>query len=111
MTSNSRRKMEAGAECGTLIDNCQDPDTAWIEIYSERIFSVACNEVRPQFNATTWACFEAAWIQQKPANQIAKELNVPIHSVYVNKSRVLKSLEEKVRYLAGDLPRSDSDLD
>jgi len=111
MTSTSRRNMEIGIENGVIVSNCQDPDSAWIEIYSERIFIVACNEVRPQFNPTTWACFEATWIRQTPASQVAKELNVPIHSVYVNKSRVLKSLEEKVRYLAGDLPRGDKDLD
>jgi len=98
--------------CSTLellnrVDQFSDPDSAWVEIYSERIFHVACSRVKPNFNSKTWACFESTWIHQKPASQVAKEQEIPIHSVYVNKSRVLKKLESEVRHLAGDLPLAD----
>lgn len=109
MTATSRRSSKHATETdfGKPLESSQDPDSAWVEIYSERIFSAACKDIRPRFNPTTWACFESTWIQQKSARQVATELSIPIHSVYVNKSRVLKSLEEKIRYLAGDLPTID----
>ena len=31
-------------------------------------------------------------------------MGIPVHSVYVNKSRVLKRLENEVRILAEDVP-------
>ena len=92
------------SEPSNQIDHVKDPDSAWVEIYSERIFRLACNRVKPNFNAVTWKCFEETWIHQKSADQVAQFLEIPIHSVYVNKSRVLKKLEAEVQFLAGDLP-------
>lgn len=105
--SNRRANSIPQTEAIAPIDQFSDPDSAWVEIYSERIFHVACSRVKPRFNSKTWACFEATWLQQKPASQVAKEQEVPVHSVYVNKSRVLKKLEAEVRQLAGDLPLAD----
>ena len=81
-----------------------DPDNDWVEIFSERIFRMACNRVRPHISDVTWKSFEATWIQNEPATSAAKMLGIPVHSIYVNKSRVLKRLEAEVRLLADDIP-------
>lgn len=87
-----------------LTEQCVDPDSAWVEIYSERIVRVGCSQIRHQFSDKTWKCFELSWIENEPAASIAAQLQIPIHSVYVNKSRVLQKLETVIRHLADDLP-------
>ncbi len=88
-----------------LSDNVYvDPDTDWINIFSEQIFRAACNRIRNDFAAATWASFEGTWVQNKSAADVAKIHGLPIHSVYVNKSRVLKRLEAVIRELADDMP-------
>jgi RNA polymerase sigma-70 factor (ECF subfamily) len=82
----------------------QDPDSTWVAIFSEQIFRKACQRVRGGFADLTWDSFEATWIRNEAPAQVAKVLGIPIHSVYVNKSRVLKRLEAEVRALAEDLP-------
>ncbi|MEL7496573.1 MAG: sigma-70 family RNA polymerase sigma factor [Planctomycetota bacterium] len=91
-------------------DEYVDPDTDWITIFSERVFWSACNRIRNNFNETTWACFEATWVRNESANEVADQLNVPVHSVYVNKSRVVKRLESEIRLLADDMPISQGDI-
>ena len=93
---------------GDAVDNANgnwvDPDDSWVEIFSERIFRKACSLVRPNVSETTWACFEATWIMEEEAGEVAKRFDIPVHSVYVNKSRVLKRLDQQIRVLAEDLP-------
>ncbi len=83
-----------------LIDG--DPD--WAELFTTHILEAACNRVRPSFSPQTWHCFEATWLANREAGEVAEALGIPVHSVYVNKSRVLKRLEVEVRLLADDLP-------
>ena len=59
---------------------------------------------RPDFEETTWKIFELAWVQGETAPKVAAELSVPVESVYVAKSRVLKRLREEVVTLAEDYP-------
>jgi RNA polymerase sigma factor (sigma-70 family) len=84
--------------------HCSDPDSKWVEIFSERIFSAACARIRHNFNVVAWECFEATWIRNESASEIAGKLGISVHSVYVNKSRVLKRLESEIQLLADDLP-------
>jgi len=79
-----------------------DPDSDWIAIFSEHIFQTACDRVRSRVEVTTWSCFQATWVEHQPAFEVAAKLGIPIHSVYVNKSRVLKQLEAEVLLLADD---------
>ncbi len=79
-----------------------DPDSDWISIFSEHIFQTACDRVLSRVEALTWDCFRLTWLQQQSAADVAQRLKIPIHNVYVNKSRVLKLLELEVRLLAED---------
>ncbi len=88
--------------------NWSDPDSGWVEIFSERVFRTACNRVRPDVSPATWECFELTWIQNQDAAEVAGRLGIPVHSVYVNKSRVLKRLEKQIRMLADDLPVAEN---
>ena len=79
----------------------------WSSVFLQNVFEKACQRVRPHFSDQTWACFDATWIQKKPAVDVAEELGIPIHTVYVNKSRVIKRLEAEFLFLSEDLPTAD----
>ncbi len=86
-----------------------DPDTDWVNIFSETVFRSACNRIRDGFSEATWSSFEATWIRNERAGDVALSLGIPVHSVYVNKSRVLKRLESEIRTLADDMPIPSGD--
>ncbi len=85
-----------------------DPDSDWVAIFSERVFRVACENIQGLFEPKTWQVFEWTWIDQRAVSEVAEELQMTVHSVYVNKSRVLKRLQEEVRLLADDVSVSFS---
>jgi RNA polymerase sigma-70 factor, ECF subfamily len=79
-----------------------DPDSDWVSIFSEHIFQTACDRVKSRVEPSTWICFQSTWVDHQPAVEVAENLKIPVHSVYVNKSRVLKLLEREVLILAED---------
>jgi RNA polymerase sigma factor (sigma-70 family) len=83
---------------------CADPDSAWVELFSERVYAAACQRIRPEISDIHWSCFEATWVRNESAADVAHALQLPVHQVYVNKSRVLKRLEAEVRILAEEVP-------
>ena len=79
-------------------------DSDWNEAFCQEVLRAACNRICSRFEGSTWSCFELTWLENRPASEVALELELPIHTVYVNKSRVLKQLEEEVRLLADYFP-------
>jgi RNA polymerase sigma-70 factor (ECF subfamily) len=79
-----------------------DPDSDWVELFSKHLFRAACERIRPLFELQTWESFQLTWIDNVPAQEVANRLSIPIHSVYVNKSRVLQRLKDEVETLAED---------
>jgi RNA polymerase sigma factor (sigma-70 family) len=79
-------------------------DSEWTAEFNGRVLRVALERIRPHFEPTTWRAFECVWQEHRSAVATADELSVPIETVYVSKSRVLKRLEEEVLLLAEDLP-------
>ncbi len=79
-----------------------DPDSDWVELFSKHLFRVACERIQNLFELKTWESFKLTWMDGIPAKDVAHQLEIPIHSVYVNKSRVLQRLREEVETLAED---------
>jgi RNA polymerase sigma-70 factor (ECF subfamily) len=114
LTRQSRRKENSlGRDDSDEISpvDCVDPDSLWTSIFSERIFRAACDRIRGSFADVTWQCFEATWVRSEPPSKVAISLNMPVHSVYVNKSRVLQRLEQEVQRLADDVPAVNRGFD
>lgn len=84
-----------------------DPDPIWLAEFTEYILAVALDRIRGEFEPATWASFEAVWVRKEPPAEVAQRLGIAVHSVYVNKSRVLKRLEAEVLHLADDLPLAE----
>ena len=71
-----------------------EPDPHWNQDFTNHILAVAMDRIRGEFEPETWNAFEAAWVRQEPPSQIAARLGTAIHTIYVNKSRVLKRGQE-----------------
>lgn len=110
--SNRNHRSLNGIDSGaSQVSNSQtyvDPDSAWAELFTERVFQVAWTRIRPEISEVQCSCFEATWVRNEDAADVAKSMKIPVHQVYVNKSRVLKRLEAEVRVLAEEIPFSDS---
>lgn len=92
----------------TLFDQVVDPELSndWDMAFCQQVFKVSCDRIKHRFEASTWTSFEMTWVQNIPAAEVASQLGLPIHTIYVNKSRVLKQLEAEVRILSDDFPAS-----
>ena len=85
-----------------------ESDPEWNAEFTEHILRVACDRIRGEFEPTTWGAFESVWLRNEVSADVAHRLGIAIHTVYVNKSRVLKRLEAEVILLAEDLPLAGS---
>ena len=79
-----------------------DPDSDWVELFSRHLFEVACVRIQPQFEPQTWECFRLTWMTALAAKVVAEQMGISVHSVYVNKSRVLQRLRQEIELLAED---------
>ena len=79
-------------------------DPEWDEFFTQRILTVALNEIRPEFALPTWAAFEAVWQKHESVEMVAERLGLSLASVYLAKSRILKRLDQVIRHLADDWP-------
>ena len=81
-----------------------ETDPVWNAEFSEYVLAVACDRIRGEFGPATWAAFESVWLRDESSAEVARRLGTTVRTVYVNKSRVLKRLEQEVMHLAEDLP-------
>ena len=94
-----------GADAAWLDDlpgTQQDGD--WSAAFNAHILNAALERTRPYFEDATWQAFQLAWLEQHPATTAAEKLGLPVASVYLAKSRVLKRLREEVLVIAEDWP-------
>lgn len=96
-----------GEPVAALLDDEQaassGEEAAWVELFNAEVLAAALNRIRPCFEDETWEVFERVWVHDQPAADVARDLNRPIHSVYVAKSRVLSRLKQEILVLAEDL--------
>jgi RNA polymerase sigma factor (sigma-70 family) len=95
-------RLPKGALLGQEPSDVAEPE--WFEDFTSHILEVALEAIRPEFSPETWSSFEAAWIRNEAPGDVAKRLEIAVHAVYVNKSRVLKRLTAEVLRLAEELP-------
>ena len=63
----------------------------------EEIFRRAAEQIRPQFTDTTWQAFWRTAVDGEACENVAKQLDCNIGSVYAARSRVMKKLQQKVQ--------------
>jgi hypothetical protein len=55
--------------------------------------------MEPDFTPTTWATFRRLVLDEKPPADVVSEFGLSLHAVLLVKSRVLKSLRERLHGL------------
>jgi RNA polymerase sigma-70 factor (ECF subfamily) len=96
-----------GGDSRDLLGGAAAPeaDMDWNAEFNAYLLQVALGRIRPHFEPATWRAFERVWLDNRPAAEAARELDVPIAAIYVAKSRVLKQLREEILLLAEDVPQ------
>jgi RNA polymerase sigma-70 factor (ECF subfamily) len=95
-----------GADDRPELDVAGPADPEWTSRYQAGLLTAACDRAKPHFEPHTWRAFESVWLERTPAPAVAHELGLPIHAVYVAKSRVLQRIREELLFLAEDMPHA-----
>jgi RNA polymerase sigma factor (sigma-70 family) len=75
---------------------------AWESDYERQLFALACEQVRRDFNETTWQAFWLTAIQGKSGKEVAGVLNMTTAAVYLAKRRVIARLRHQIDYLRAE---------
>lgn len=81
------------AEC-----DADSPVTQMFEVeFRRQAFRQAADLVRQDVSESTWQAFWQSTIEDRPAGEVARELNMSVGSVYIARSRVMARLRVHVR--------------
>jgi RNA polymerase sigma-70 factor (ECF subfamily) len=96
-----------GALVSASVENLEgcEADGEWVAEFHAHLLNAALDRIRDRFEVPTWRAFEEVWLNNRPSNEVAHELALPIETVYLAKSRVLKRLRDELILLAEDLPQ------
>lgn len=64
--------------------------------YRRQLVRRALEIIRCDFEAVTWKAWEAFSVAGRPAADVAEELGISVHAVYLAKSRVLRRLRQEL---------------
>jgi len=79
----------------------EQPEAAeeWDQEYERRTFAWAAEQVRGEFQESTWQAFWRTAVEGRDAKDVGRQLGLSTGAVYVAKSRVLARLKEQVKLL------------
>jgi RNA polymerase sigma factor (sigma-70 family) len=79
-----------------------DEAAAWERDYERQLFALACDQVRRDFQETTWQAFWLTAIQGKSGKEVAGVLGLSTAAVYLARRRVTGRLREQIDYLRAE---------
>jgi RNA polymerase sigma factor (sigma-70 family) len=82
----------------------QGLDAEWTNELEAHLLNVALATIQGAFTPSNWRAFELTWMHDRPANEVATMLDLPIVQVYVAKSRIAKRLADELKLLSDDTP-------
>ena len=77
-------------------------DAQWLDLFQSELLRVALDRVRGEVEEKTWQAFSLTWIEDVPATEVSRQLEMPIDLVYSAKARFLRRLESEIRMLGDD---------
>jgi RNA polymerase sigma factor (sigma-70 family) len=77
----------------------EDEGAAWERDYERQLFVLASEQVRRDFQESTWQAFWLTAIEGKSGRDVAGILGLSIAAVYLAKRRVMTKLKEQIEYL------------
>lgn len=84
-----------------LEDGASNLSQIWNDEHDRHVLKRLATQIRPRFQQKTWEAFRRQ-IQGESADAVAESLEMPVHSVYVAKSRVLSALRHEAAGLVED---------
>lgn len=106
LASAARRERGTGdTNCRQLLE--QQPDDAhnsqvWDEEYQRHLLSLAAEQIRGLFAASTWQAFWQTAVHGKDVKHVAQSLGISVGAVYVARSRVLARLRQEIQLLESE---------
>jgi len=98
-----QQRQAAGHDSAVMDLAAADPGQAdarfWDEAYTQRLFELACERVRPKVQSNTWDAFWATAVDSKDPRDVAEELKMNVGSVYVARNRVFARIKEALQEL------------
>ncbi|HEX3150843.1 MAG TPA: sigma-70 family RNA polymerase sigma factor [Gemmataceae bacterium] len=79
-----------------------DEAAAWERDYERQLFALACEQVRRDFQESTWQAFWRTAIQGKSGKTVAEMLKMSTAAVYLAKRRVTQRLRQQIEYLRAE---------
>ena len=79
-----------------------DEIAAWESDYERQLFALACEQVRRDFQESTWQAFWLTAIQGKSGKEVAGVLDMSTAAVYLAKRRVTARLRQQIDYLRAE---------
>ncbi|MDG1896732.1 MAG: sigma-70 family RNA polymerase sigma factor [Fuerstiella sp.] len=77
-----------------LADDNSELSRMWDEEHDLMVTRKLLDSIRDNIEESTWRAFEGVALQERPAAEVARELQISIASVYQAKSRVLARLRQ-----------------
>ncbi len=83
-------------------DRAEDEAALWEREYERQLFTWAAEQVRRDFQETTWQAFWLTAVQGKSGKEVAEALGLTPAAVYLAKRRVMTRLKEQVEQLRAE---------
>lgn len=107
---NQEQRIEHGGGDTAAVQRLQaepdrdDADSAlWDRECKRQQFLWAAERVREQVEPASWQAFWQTAVENRPAAEVAQELNMRLGAVYTAKSRVLARIKTEIRTLTDDV--------
>lgn len=94
------RQAQGSGDTGAheMLEQHAAPDEdVWEREYQQRLFAWAADQIRGEFQDTTWQAFWQTAAEGKSAKEVAMALGMTVAAVYLAKSRVLARLKEQIQ--------------
>ena len=89
-------------ELEQFADESSDVGRQWNLEHDRHVMARLLEQIRPRFEPKTWEAFRRQMMDGRRADEVAAELGMPLNSVYVARSRVLRTLRREAVGLIDD---------
>lgn len=79
-----------------------DTESLWRQEYERRAFAWAAEQVRDEFQESTWQAFWRTAVEGESPREVARDLGMTPGAVYVSKSRVIARLRARIQELEAE---------
>lgn len=79
-----------------------EDEALWDEEFRRQVFATAAEQVRREFEESSWQAFWATAVEGKKAPEVAESLGLSVGAVYIAKSRIQARLKERVAELTDE---------